>query len=274
MIKNLKYLPIFIVSLLLGTLSSCEDPVEGCLDIAATNFNPAADRDCCCTYPVFQLRLEHRAGETANLQLNQPYEIDGQEIVFRKVAFYISEFNLFRGGVSFEPRDSFFIYLTEGPTLDSVLSRSNVSLVTRVSATSSLGRFQEDGNFERAVFRVGLNEQMNQPDINRVPPGTRLALQADSMHTFTPEGYIFAKANIFVPATEEEIELILTAVDEPVIIDQHIAFTSIAGFNKILILRVNYLDWLENIDFINFNPIEARQTFRQNIVRSLQLSSP
>jgi hypothetical protein len=42
----------------------CVESEEGCLDPEASNFDPDADEDCCCTYPQLTLNWEYRQADT------------------------------------------------------------------------------------------------------------------------------------------------------------------------------------------------------------------
>ena len=45
-------------------LIGCVESEEGCLDPEASNFDPDADEDCCCTYPQLTLNWEYRKADT------------------------------------------------------------------------------------------------------------------------------------------------------------------------------------------------------------------
>ncbi|HMV23421.1 MAG TPA: hypothetical protein PKA71_03780, partial [Saprospiraceae bacterium] len=51
---------LFLSSVVLF-FTACYQPKEGCLDINATNFDATADEECCCQYPVLQLKFKHFA---------------------------------------------------------------------------------------------------------------------------------------------------------------------------------------------------------------------
>lgn len=54
---------LFFLSLLCIGHSGCYDEIVDCLDPLATNFEPEADEDCCCTYPAITTRWEYKIGD-------------------------------------------------------------------------------------------------------------------------------------------------------------------------------------------------------------------
>ena len=54
---------LFLFICLACCFAGCYEPIEGCLDVRATNFDLNADRSCpdnCCEYPELRLKLLHR----------------------------------------------------------------------------------------------------------------------------------------------------------------------------------------------------------------------
>ena len=67
--KDGRYLIIALAAVLALGLSACYEPEEGCLDVAAKNFQVDADLNCpddCCEYPNLKLLLSHRVGPQGN----------------------------------------------------------------------------------------------------------------------------------------------------------------------------------------------------------------
>jgi len=249
--------------------SGCQEPVEGCLDIEAANFDPTADRDCCCMYPSLQVDLTYRAGEE-NFSLNAPYEVsEGDTIIFRRAAFYISELKVFQGIREEAPVDTFFVYSFANNRLDSVEYISNFALINRSGFSVNMGSFREDGLFDRVRFRIGLNEDLNAQPIELLGGRSRLAIQADSMHTFTDEGYLFLKFVVYLPAIDEEFELTLDASTGPIFYEGPIQMVSVTGFNKNFRLTIDYLAWIDGIDFENDSEMEMRQKLLDNMPGAL-----
>jgi len=250
---------------------SCQEPLEACLDIEASNFDVRADRNCCCIYPSLFVEVAYRAGEVS-FNLNSPYEMDnGDTVIFRRAAFYLSELTVFQGSQEFFPRDTFLIYqLNNNNQLDSTEYVGNLSLINRTASDINMGRFTESGFFDLARFRLGLNETLNSQNIDILPRRSRLSIQADSMHTFTSDGgYLFLKFEIFVPALDELFELTLTGDDGDFVLTRPIEMVSVTGINKRFRLNINYLEWIRGINFGNDTPEERKQKLINNLPNAL-----
>lgn len=250
----------------LGLLwSGCQEPVEGCLDIEASNFDPTADRDCCCTYPSLLMNLTYRAGE-ANFSLNTPYEMNGGDtVVFRRAAFYVSDVKVFQGAFEAVPQDTFFVYSVSNNRLDSIEYIGNFALVNRSGFSVNLGSFREEGLFDKVQFRIGLNDDLNDQPIDQLTGRSRLAIQADSMHTFSDEGFLFLKFEVYIPSLDREFELTLDGSAGPIIFEGPIEMVSQIGFDKSFRLTIDYLDWIDGIDFGTDSEEEMMQKLLDNI---------
>ncbi len=246
---------------------ACQEPVEGCLDIDAVNFNAATDFPCefCCEYPTLTLALNYRAG-LENFNINAPFEMqNGDSIIFTRAAFYVSDLSLIRNNEAFMPIDTIVLYEKVDDMLDSFTFLGNVGLINRRSFNINMGSFEESGLFDAVSLRFGLNESMNNQPIDRIPNQNKLAIQADSMHTFTPDGgYIFLKFDLVFPVTNSSRQVTITAADMPPVIEQLLPFQSIQGVNKTLNLAIDYLAWIEGVDFQN----DADDVVRQKIVNN------
>src|SRR5690349_2250009 len=101
--KNFHFM-ILLIPLVLCQ-QACFEPKYGCLDIAATNFNPAADKDCCCRYPKLLLDV-NQVYDTLVFRQDSLYPGTGGHLFrIRNVAFYLSDFQLIKDGVTFETED-------------------------------------------------------------------------------------------------------------------------------------------------------------------------
>lgn len=263
-LRNLRFL-LSCFCFLVMIWSGCQEPVEGCLDIEASNFDPTADRDCCCTYPSLMMNLTYRAGE-ASFSLNTSYEMNGGDtVVFRRAAFYVSDVKVFQGAFEAQPRDTFFVYSFDNNRLDSIEYIGNFALVNRSGFSVNLGSFREEGLFDKVQLRIGLNNELNAQPIDQLTGRSRLAIQADSMHTFSDDGFLFLKFVVYLPALDREFELTLDGSAGPIIFEGSIAMVSQIGFNKSFRLTVDYLEWIDGIDFETDSEIEMTQKLLDNL---------
>jgi hypothetical protein len=88
--------PLFFVIFALVTLNGCNIKQEGCLDIAAENFDLDADKPCdgCCTYPSVSLSLSQKWNdENFNRDTSVTYpDKDGQHYKIIDLRYLLSSF--------------------------------------------------------------------------------------------------------------------------------------------------------------------------------------
>ncbi|MBL7826876.1 MAG: hypothetical protein JNJ57_09620 [Saprospiraceae bacterium] len=151
-----RFFPVLLMAILVG----CFDPQEGCLDIAAVNYYPAADEDCCCRYP----KLIINADQTYDTQLFKQDSLyptaDGHLFRIKSIAFYLSEFQLFKNGNVFLMGDSLEFKTYDAAQNDTIsrLFTDDFTLIRRVPFANQVASFREDGAFDQIRFRLGLNE--------------------------------------------------------------------------------------------------------------------
>ncbi len=231
---------------------ACQEPVEGCLDIRATNFDPRADRDCCCQYPNLVLDLRYRAGGE-NFQLNTDFTLeDGQVVQFRKAAFYVSGIGLYSGSEFFLPQDTVYVFRDAGGVRDSAAITGNAFIVNRSGFSIAAGTFTTEGSFDRLRLVAGLEEQFLQNNITLTPPGNVLALQADSLHTLGPAGYLHARITYYLPGADIErtIEIDAAAFDGVEVL-LPISLESVTGADRRVVLEVDYLELFRGLDLLD-----------------------
>ena len=104
------------VLLLLATLTySCYEPVEGCLDIAAVNFNASADEDCCCEYPTLRIQLIQRFETLVDLSAKAYTNNLGQVFRLDNAVLYLHRFSFSQLGNTYPVTDSLALQVFDGP---------------------------------------------------------------------------------------------------------------------------------------------------------------
>lgn len=242
----------FFLIFLVFAVAACQDPSEGCLDLEATNFDAAADEDCCCSYPqlVLSYRYFYENDTTPNFQLETNYALEnGDSIRFRNFAMYISDVGLVQNGTFIIGEDSLKIY-RRSPDLDSSIQVRNINIVRRGSPSSSAGLFPYTGMFEKLRFRFGLDPELNSSPVEDFPRGSVLGIQADSLHTLTPgEGYTFLKLVLYFPVSDIERTFTVKGDLNSFILERDINFTTTRGADRIIVLELNFKDLIAGIDF-------------------------
>ena len=140
--------------------ASCFDPQEGCLDTSAINFNPAADKDCCCRYPSLVLSVEQVYGSQVFKQDSLYEDAGGHLFRIKNMVFYLSEFQVFRGAETFTMGDSLEFKTYDATRSDTILQTfiDDYTLIRRVPLENSVASFRESGEFDKIRFRVGLSQ--------------------------------------------------------------------------------------------------------------------
>ncbi|MFN0033841.1 MAG: hypothetical protein ACKVUS_02165 [Saprospiraceae bacterium] len=178
--------------LLLATLfAACFEPKEGCLDIAATNFEAGADKDCCCEYPKLVLMVS-QVYDTLLFRNDSLYpDAGGHLFRIKSVAFYLSEFQLFQGGNAFKVSDTLTLQTFVGNDTSSQLFTNDFLLVRRTPIDYAVGTFPQDGIFEEVNFRLGLSNDAQKIVPSKAPTGHPLSAQPDSLWRGQAEGFVF-----------------------------------------------------------------------------------
>ncbi|MEL6719310.1 MAG: hypothetical protein AAFP82_11385, partial [Bacteroidota bacterium] len=159
-IKAMKFGFIALVFMALF-FQSCYENMEGCLDVNATNFDVAADRECedCCTYPLLRLAVQHvytakvlEKDTLVRFNLDKPYTLDSINFFsLTDLRYYISEIKLVReNGDLVDIEEEVEVILLQGlDTVPDFTTKDNFVLIDRSNITPSrIGTFRENGSFK------------------------------------------------------------------------------------------------------------------------------
>lgn len=265
---HIKRPDFFYFIFLLIFLAACQDPTEGCLNLEATNFDAAADKDCCCILPqlVLSYRYFYDNDTMPTFRLDENYTLEnGDTIQFRNFAMYISDVGLIQNGNFLIGEDSLKIY-RRNPDLDSTIQVRNINIVRRGSPSSNAGLFNHTGMFEKLRFRFGLDPELNSSPVEDFPRGSVLGLQADSLHTMIPgEGYIFLKLVIYFQESDMVRTFIIKGDANSFILERDILFNTTRGVNRIIVLELNFKNLISGIDFDTDSDQVISEKLRGNI---------
>lgn len=180
--------------LVLLAFSACYDPREGCLDIEATNFDAAADNNCCCTYPALRLTLLPRF-DTLVWKPDTAYEYaPGRWFRLHQAVFYLSDFQLVQGGTHFSVSDTLglSVFGAAGDTLREVFT-NDFELIRRTTENYTVGTFRPAGAFESVRFRVGLPDAAQRVIPALTPEGHPLRPQNEGLWLGADTGFVALK---------------------------------------------------------------------------------
>lgn len=248
-------LQTFIALACVLAIYSCYEPIDGCLDIEATNFDASADKNCCCTYPKLRLETVQRF-DTLQYRPDSLYP-DGAGGLFRikSVVFYLSEFQLFQGGGQFSVSDTVQLQAFAPAGNDTIKETftDDFLLVRRTPVDNELGEFKPSGDFDNVKIRLGLS-----PDAQRVIPrlakaGHPLRIQPDSLWYGRDAGFVFLQAVVVrdsMAATTPDTLAFTQAELADFFIGQAGSFVHRSGgYDFRLKLTVDYKKMFEGIDW-------------------------
>lgn len=250
MMYNLKLTLIWATLAL--CLGACFEPKEGCLDIAATNFDASVDNDCCCIYPKLELTV-NQTYDTL-LFINDALYPDANGHLFRikSVAFYLSDFQLLQNGDLYQVSDTLTLKTFSGADTVGQLFRNDFQLVRRSPLTYSVGTFQQGGNFESVSFLLGLSPEAQKVIPTKAPANHPLSAQPDSLWRGAANGFVFLEAVVVqdsMAATQPDTLRFLEADLGQSRLSGTGQFVHTTGYNFPLVLQVDYKKMFEGVNW-------------------------
>lgn len=235
--------------------TACFEPKDGCLDIEATNFDAAADKNCCCEYPQLVLETVQRFDTLQYLPDSLYLGADGKWFRIKSVVFYLSDIQLFQNGGILTVSDSAQLQ-TFAPTGNDTLKEAftdDFLLVRRTPVDNSVGDFRPAGVFDKIKFRLGLSADANRVIPGLAPGGSPLRIQADSLWYGRDAGYVFMRAIVArdsMSATQPDTLAFTRADLDDFFVEQTGVFThQSGGYDFRLQLTVDYKVMFNGIDW-------------------------
>ena len=239
--------------------TSCFQPEEGCLDIEASNFALAADRDCVqddntvtcpCDYPSLNLVIDHVYNDQPYL-LDSIYQNDlGQTFRIEDIQFYISNIRLMRSdSTAVKILDTITLTVSIAGQLEKLVAIDDFKIIQN-QTTVDLGSINTSGTFQQLAFIVGIKEPentANPEDILR----TSHSLLVDSMYTES-EGYIFNRFVLNTDTSTMENTILHITNNEgitPIVLDFFPTSKEQGKAFSIDTLQLNHAKWFDGINF-------------------------
>lgn len=173
------------ILILLGlfVVSGCFVPKEGCLDIAAVNYNASADEDCCCRYPNLVLNVA-QSYDTLSYQRGGLYRgYNGQIFRIENIVFYLSEFQAIKSGIAYTMGDSLDFKTYDFANNDTIVRNftDDYTLIRRSPFLNTVATFREDGIFQSIACRLGFSDAANKIIPALTPANHPLRIQEDTL---------------------------------------------------------------------------------------------
>ncbi len=263
-------------------VEGCYEPIEGCLDNKATNFQVDADAACsnCCNYPVLKLLVEHKVvypDATYNFAYNDSIYQDGAGNAFRvkNIQFFLSDFRLIKkDGTELAVRDSLEVEIFQPDgTLQKQFIRDDAALVNRNTfSTYEIGTLVTKGEIRALRFSVGLVAPANSANPASFPTGH--PLRNTVMYFNSDSGYVFNQLQLFNSATLSDTTTTLLEIGTTAFartVEVPLSANVLEGFNIRITLRVNYLQWFQDVNLKTDAPASLATKIVNNAANSFSV---
>ncbi len=257
-------------------ISACKDPVEGCLDIEASNYNVAADNPCpdCCTYPRINLEVFHSFQDSFRFSYDSLYIFEGNVGRFEEVVFYLSEFKLFGSSDTLEVNEVMSFDIINGGAES---FKDDFTLVSRsiLSFDYDIGEIRGSGQYDNLSFVVGLLGNAEFINVETVPEDHALALSVDSTIWTYPEGYVFNRV-IIIPDTMEvnsKRQFDLKGPSDIQRITLPFPQSLDLGSSVTIPLKIDYKKWFSGINFVAEDSVTITEKIVTNTTNAFSIDN-
>jgi hypothetical protein len=175
--------------LLLILTSGCYEPVEGCLDVDAKNYNVTADNECpsCCELPEVKISITFRyLGESFNLGDTLP--LGENEVI-------IEDFHIFLSDLELEDDMGNLIYLEDSLMInpsnqESFFIKDNFRYFDRARFSADLSGKRYVGKVGKLNLKLGIPESINKYDIDSIRINSDIGTIPNDAYS-DEDGFIF-----------------------------------------------------------------------------------
>ncbi|MCC6461129.1 MAG: hypothetical protein IT260_11700 [Saprospiraceae bacterium] len=256
-------LQLLLPLLLLLLLTCCAEQEEGCLDIEATNFNAAADKSCCCTYPSLNFEILHRF-DTLVWKPDTAYSYaPGKWFRMKSIVFYLSGFQLTQNNFDIPVSDTlgFKAWGSAGDTISQTLT-NDFLLVRRTATAYKAGTFRPSGEFTDLQFGLGLPAEAQEVIPALAPSGHPLRLQGENLWLGRDTGFVALKLVLTrdsLSSTPPDTLVFSRPDFEQLVIKKSGLFQHQSGYNFDLTLTLDYRELFRDVD-LSAGSISALKT--------------
>jgi hypothetical protein len=253
------FLKIFFCLALISVFVSCTS-VEGCTDPVAENFDPEADKNCCCLYYQLRFDIDHSIdtfGTSFNL-LNFYTDAAGAAYQIKSSAMLISDVSLIKtDGTAFYVNDSILTTLQNG---SSSWLRDDFFYLKPGNFISDVGAFTTFGDYSKVRFLVGLSGTATQSD-GAVLSTTHPLSATNSFYDATSGRYRSGRWEIIKNVTDTT----LYELTDTVWVELDYPLSSRDGFDTVVPLGFNYSTLMQDIVFATDDSTSVIQKIKNNV---------
>lgn len=156
-----KILSFFIILIF---VSSCYEPIDGCIDILSTNYQLDADNECddCCTYPNTRLILDYNFGEE-DFDRSLYYDFGtGDSLRILNSHYFIRDLYLVQDSIKIGSEDSISVLCTIGSSLETQWISNTLEKIRLTSIQVEFANYRSMGSYDSLGFIIGLGDCLSQ----------------------------------------------------------------------------------------------------------------
>ena len=269
-----------IVMCIIALFASCYEPIDGCLDLQATNFSFSADNACsqdeCCEYPSVEYSFSPLYGDSI-LQSSAIFENEiGQLFSISSYDFMISNTRLFQAdGEEVITRDTFDVFTGIDSDLTLTTLDRDIQQITNRNLNVTIPNIREVGEFSGFSFSVGVTSQVQL--VNAISyTDTDNPIQAYE-DQFTNEGFNWLNWTILVYQQEldtlvvsDTLSIQMNQNHLPVSFTADTLFTKNNGIDIPFDIEMDFREWIDGVDF-GMSEAEIADICRSNIEKTFSL---
>lgn len=233
-------------------VEGCISKSEGCLDVAAANFDFSADRSCedCCTYPLLSISLSQKFIDKNFSPTDTLLDLNGMPFRITDLKYFLSSWSWVSDDHHVYTVDSADITCPAG-----ILTYTpDIILVDARQFQYSLGTIRQSPHIDSVRLKLGLLEALDciDPASAGVPSvfSDKTALWDREFNSRATLRLVIQRdisAEIF------DTLFIHTLQDIDLDDDQYLA----PGIQATLKLTVNYAKWFSNVDILDLNSFQS-----------------
>lgn len=260
--KNLNI--VFGLLVIILSLSSCYENVEGCLDPDSTNYNVVADLDCedCCKYPALSLLAAYVLGETSYNRIDTVTNDIGIEFVIEDTQVYFSEVVLsddldqYRIDETFEYSD---IDGTDRIAIDDIV------LVTPSGFRYALGTFTQSSDYTSLMIGLGVPEVIDKAQSITVTSDHPLVQAGDSLYIVNQNQYVNSWILLRQVGVHDVADTLqITGTDYTYVFD-NILISQARGSSLDINIKIDYAQLITGVDYNTMSKSEVIATIGSNL---------
>lgn len=156
-----KYFILFVVLIF---LSSCYEPIDGCIDILSTNYQLDADNECddCCTFPNLRLRLNYAFGKEEFNRFSY-YNFGGTDSLrILNSHFFMYNPYLVQDSLKIGSEDSISVLCLLNETLENQFISNTLEKLRLTNTLVEFKNYRSMGVYDSLGFTIGLGRCLSQ----------------------------------------------------------------------------------------------------------------